>query len=801
MMRIVACLTTQHDWGLVLLAGAICVLTSIAAISLFRRSLETAGRARLLWLMTAGAGAGYGIWATHFVAMLAFAPGLPVGYDLLITLASLLIAAIVTGAGFAVAVGPTPLAAPVGGGIVGLAIAAMHYTGMYGLELPARIVWAPDLIVLSIVLGVGFSMAAVQVTLRVPGIAGTLSAALLLVLAILGAHFAGMGAAEIVPDPTVAFVRQALSPNALSVAIASAAASLLGISLVAALASSARRHLIETAIASIPQGLCMFDSDQRVVVANGRYAGMYGLDGNQVKPGTTLRAILESRIAHGVYGQVDGKDFVEANIAKCKQEEMSEIVELPDGRFISVLTRKIGSGGIVTTHEDITERHLLHSQIEEQNRLLLLQEQRLKAAREQAELSNRSKSEFLANMSHEIRTPLNGVLGMAQSLHADVLTLQQREKVAIILDSGNTLMAVLNDVLDLSKIEAGKLEISNVDDDIVRTVERIRRLFLPQAEAKGLAIELRCPLDFPRRQHYDPVRVRQCVSNLLSNAIKFTGAGTITVALSAGEQQGDGSHMISIAVADTGMGMTPETLAKLFSSFTQADSSTSRRFGGTGLGLTIARQLARMMGGDVAATSEAGMGSTFTFSFRGGAARERDEDLDMSEGAMVPQEPDASDLRHARILVADDNVVNRQVIKLFLASTGANIAEAENGRVALDLLAAERFDLVLLDVHMPIMDGRQTIAAIRRSDADWRTIPVIALTADAMSGDRERYLALGMDDYVSKPVDQRELRAKISTLLRKRDRAAEPVSTLAGSGPGVSQEDLERLLGQMDRAS
>jgi signal transduction histidine kinase/response regulator of citrate/malate metabolism len=409
------------------------------------------------------------------------------------------------------------------------------------------------------------------------------------------------------------------------------------------------------------------------------------------------------------------------------------------------------------------------------------------------------KSQFLANMSHEIRTPLNGVLGMAQSLNSEALSPAQREKVAVILDTGNTLMTVLNDVLDLSKIDAGKLEIAPIDDDIVKTIGSIRWLFQPQAEAKGLRIDLSYPPDFPHWLHYDPVRIRQCMSNLLSNAVKFTETGVIAIKLSAEER--DGGHDVSIVVADTGIGMTPDTLAKLFSAFTQGDGSTLRRFAGTGLGLAIARQLARMMGGDVAATSEPGKGSTFTFTFRAAAATRRDDDHQVLAETSIQQVPDGCDLLQARVLLTDDNAINRQVVRLLLAPLGVSVAEAENGRVALEKLAQERFDIVLLDIHMPVMDGWQTIEAIRRSEASWRTIPVMAVTADATKGARERYLALGMNDYMSKPVDQRLLHTKIFALLGKTQAPAEAVHANSGpSASGIAQDELDGLFRQMDRA-
>ncbi len=389
----------------------------------------------------------------------------------------------------------------------------------------------------------------------------------------------------------------------------------------------------------------------------------------------------------------------------------------------------------------------------------------LRAAKEAAEASSRAKGEFLANMSHEIRTPLNGVLGMAQALDSDPLTGDQREKVGIILDSGKSLMALLNDVLDLSKIEAGKLEVSPVDGDFLHTMKRTQQLFQAQASDKGLSLRMQCAIDFPDRLGYDPVRVRQCVSNLLSNAVKFTPEGAIDISVSSEPLSGV-EHLVKVVVTDSGIGMSQDVQAKLFNVFTQADGATTRKFGGSGLGLAISRRLAQLMGGDLTVASEEGKGSTFTFTFRARAAAP----LQALAPATAPaMRRDTQSLRGIRVLLTDDNSVNRQVVKLFLAPQGCVVSEATNGQEALDALARQLFDIVLLDVHMPVMDGQEAIQRIRASGEDWSAVPVIALTADAMTGDRERYLALGMSDYVSKPIDQRELVAKMHSVLMLSD--------------------------------
>jgi diguanylate cyclase (GGDEF)-like protein/PAS domain S-box-containing protein len=377
MYPVVSCLTNQHDWHLVALATAICLLTSFAAIKLFQRACAKSGRDRVLWLVTTGAAAGYGIWATHFIGMLAYNPGFPTEYDLILTVASLLAAATVTGAGFTVtASGRRLMPVLTGGSIVGLGIAVMHYTGMMGLKVPKIITWDPALVAVSIGVGVLFSIAAIHGAAFLNGLLGTILPASLLAIGILAHHFIGMGAVEILFDPTIAITSPTLSETSLSVAIASAALAVISISLVSAFADSARQNLIEdteaelrrqaerfrTAVMNMSQGICLFDRDQKVVVANKRYAEIYGMSEALIAPGTTLRDILAARVAKRVYSNIVPEDFVRDGVSSFRRE-VRHVVPLADGRHIAVLRKPLPDGGLVSTHEDITERQIAEARL------------------------------------------------------------------------------------------------------------------------------------------------------------------------------------------------------------------------------------------------------------------------------------------------------------------------------------------------------------------------------------------------------------------------------------------------------
>ncbi len=387
----------------------------------------------------------------------------------------------------------------------------------------------------------------------------------------------------------------------------------------------------------------------------------------------------------------------------------------------------------------------------------------LRDALHRAEQATRMKSEFLANMSHEIRTPLNGVLGMAEILSKGKLTPAQQEQVETILDSGKTLMSILNDILDLSKIEAGKLEVSPIAGDLRHKLSRAFKMHEAMARERGLNLQLFIDPSVPSRLIFDPVRVRQCVDNLVSNAMKFTQRGDVLLVVTC-EPLPQGENRITIHVSDTGCGIPADKIDSVFESFSQADGSTTRQYGGTGLGLPITRKLARMMGGDLTAVSEPGRGSVFTLKF---IAETSESVWDASDfrGDHPVRAGQGTRLGGHRALVVDDNSINRKVSRSFLEHAGLDVTEAVDGRDALKTLEREPFDIVLMDIHMPILDGVEAFKRLRESEYPNRHVPVVALTADSMRGDREKFIAKGFDGYVSKPVDERSLTTVIGQIL------------------------------------
>jgi PAS domain S-box-containing protein len=372
----------------------------------------------------------------------------------------------------------------------------------------------------------------------------------------------------------------------------------------------------------------------------------------------------------------------------------------------------------------------------------------------EAEAASRAKSQFLAVMSHEIRTPMNGILGMAQAMQADNLPPVQRDRLEVIAECGKGLLTILNDILDLSKVEAGKLQIEAAPFDLIKVLGGVAATYAPNAKDRSLVIRL--DVDAAHGLYLgDPTRLRQIVSNLVSNALKFTRQGEISI---KARRVGSG---VRIQVADTGMGMDSPTLDRIFQPFAQEDASTTRRFGGTGLGLSIVRQLARLMGGDVSVASRIGSGSCFTVVL----PLERLGDI-REDAVPSPATPLLSP--SMRVLAAEDNANNRLVLKTLLTQFDIEVTIVADGQQAVELYRSGDWDIVLMDVQMPVLDGLSATRRIRDLEASEGRVrtPILALTANAMDHQRSECLEAGMDDLVAKPIDIRSLLAAMDAVCR-----------------------------------
>jgi signal transduction histidine kinase/DNA-binding NarL/FixJ family response regulator len=395
-----------------------------------------------------------------------------------------------------------------------------------------------------------------------------------------------------------------------------------------------------------------------------------------------------------------------------------------------------------------------------------------------AESANRAKSAFLANMSHEIRTPLTGILGYSDLLLEPGQTVSERlDALQVIRRNARHLLDLINDILDISKIEAGKMSVECVSTDLMQAVGDVVSIMRPRAVENGLNFRTEFAGNIPRTVRTDPLRLKQILMNLLGNALKFTERGGITLRVRCDLLEGD--SRLSFEVCDTGVGMDIEQISRIFQPFTQADSSTTRRFGGTGLGLTISQRLARALGGDLSVASNAGVGSVFTATVAGGTLAGIEMLHDVAESMLVggePVVPTTSIKLHGNILLVEDGIDNQQLISLHLSRAGATVTIADNGKIGVDMASAEQFDLILMDMQMPVMDGYTAAGELRKRGF---TKPIIALTAHAMSEDRAKCIAAGCSDYISKPVAKDLLLRTIASVMKSEVVAATPVSTRA----------------------
>jgi len=527
-----------------------------------------------------------------------------------------------------------------------------------------------------------------------------------------------------------------------------------------------QRDYLKVTVENVPGGFCIFDEAHNVHSANASFYRMAGISREQFPVGTSYRDVVKGLADVGWYGSGNSNSIADerARSLGTMTGGSSERITV-DHRIIDVRHAPLPNGGFVVNCIDVTDIRQRERDLQQANELARKQADELEVlagelvtARDAAESANVAKSEFLAAMSHEIRTPMNGILGMASILKKYELSDDISEKVDVIQDCGEGLLGILNDVLDLSKIEAGHFELESTEFDLSELLRSVHAIWSDQFKEKDLDLKVAASEAVQNYLVGDPNRIRQVMNNLVGNALKFTERGKVTVIVDQEPHKSSDGLLTKISVCDTGIGISKKNQQRVFQKFIQSDASISRKYGGTGLGLSISLKLAQMMGGTIDLESEEGKGSQFTFSFAGLVAFENEQPAQpesQSEDPLTVQQG-------LRILVAEDNAANQKVAYFLLKSLGLAADFVEDGVQAVRAVESGHYDVVLMDMSMPEMDGIAATHEIRRRLPSDQQPYIVALTANAMTGTRDQCLEAGMDDYISKPIDLAALRAVLT---------------------------------------
>ena len=788
----------SYDYPLVALSVLIAVMASYAALDLAGRIMSARGAARRVWLFGGATAMGIGIWSMHYIGMLAFRLPVPVRYDWPTVLLSLVSAIVASAIALHLVSRPrlTPSLAVLGGVFMGGAIAAMHYIGMAAMRLPAMCHYDMGIVALSIALAIVIALVAITLVFFLRSEDGSnlrrkIPAALLMGAAIPVMHYTGMAAASFTRSDTIdGSVAHALGISELgTVSIIGVTFMVLGLALITSLVDrrfSAQARELESSERRSRQILEMsFDAfvemDQNGNVTDWNKQAESSFAWKKAEAvGKLLEDLIVTRQSRETY-----RDEIAA-VLECMSGEVGtrrfEIDAIAhDGREIPAevtisAVRRGASLSFAAFIRDLSERKRF--------------ERDLHAAKEAAEESNKAKSTFLATMSHEIRTPMNGILGMTELVLDSELTTEQREFMGLVQLSAESLLSIINDILDFSKIEAGKLELEIIPFDVRDYVAETMKALSFRADQKKLELIYEVDPGVPETLLGDPGRIRQILINLLGNAIKFTERGEISVTVKSKESESLSNPVaVHFAVRDTGIGIPREKQARIFEAFSQADGSMTRKYGGTGLGLTICKRLVELMDGQIWLESDPGSGSTFHFVVRLGPV----------ETPLPSSQPVAPErLRDLPVLIVDDNFTNRRVLGGIVARWGMRPTLVEGGMAGLEALQTSKaegrpYALVLLDGQMPDMDGF-SLAERVRNDPSLVGATIMMLTSAGQMGDAARCTELGIAAYLVKPIRHADLLSAICAIVDQSFASAATASLVTQSTLRASRQRCRVLL-------